>query len=321
MQHIPQTQCFNDLKAAKEWITSIGKGFHLSVGPLVFIFTGNGRVSQGAQEVFQCLPHEFVDVKSLPKLMTDYKKNVIYGCVVEAKDYAVSGNGHFDPQEYRLHPERYQSRFNELCIPYASVVVNGIYWDPAYPRIITNEDLPLAKRLLCIADISCDLNGGIEFTNYASTIDAPYWDYRGIQMMTVDNLPTQLPRDSSEYFSAKLEPLIPALVGLESDASLKSSQIVDKGQIVDRFSFLNNIIKDIPTRKHRALVLGSGYVSGPVIEYLRKNDIQVTVASNESSCEVVKCDVLQDTALLENLINEHDIVIRYSQIKTIFLIF
>lgn len=38
-----------------------------SIGPLTFIFTGSGNVSQGAQEVFQNLPVEYVSVESLRK--------------------------------------------------------------------------------------------------------------------------------------------------------------------------------------------------------------------------------------------------------------
>lgn len=39
-----------------------------SLGPLVFVFTGSGNVSQGAQELFEHLPHEFVDATTLPKV-------------------------------------------------------------------------------------------------------------------------------------------------------------------------------------------------------------------------------------------------------------
>jgi alpha-aminoadipic semialdehyde synthase len=31
-----------------------------SIGPLTFVFTGSGNVSQGAQEIFQDLPYEYV---------------------------------------------------------------------------------------------------------------------------------------------------------------------------------------------------------------------------------------------------------------------
>lgn len=39
-----------------------------SIGPLTFIFTGSGNVSQGAQEIFQDLPVEYVEPASLRKV-------------------------------------------------------------------------------------------------------------------------------------------------------------------------------------------------------------------------------------------------------------
>lgn len=39
-----------------------------SIGPLTFIFTGSGNVSQGAQEVFQDLPIEYVSPETLRKV-------------------------------------------------------------------------------------------------------------------------------------------------------------------------------------------------------------------------------------------------------------
>ena len=46
--------------------------------------------------------------------------------------------------------------------PYVTVVVNGIYWEPIYPRLLTTAQttallLQPSHRLLGIADISCDI--------------------------------------------------------------------------------------------------------------------------------------------------------------------
>ncbi len=277
----------------------------------MFVFTGTGRVSQGAQEIFKCLPHEFVAADDLPALMNDFRSDRLYGCVVDSKDYAVNQDDQFNREEYYAHPERYRSKFNERILPYASVLVNGIYWEPRFPRILESSQLPEAKRLLSCADISCDLKGSIEFTSHASTIDEPFWDFHGIQMMTIDNLPAQLPRDSSQYFSDKLESLIPAFAGLKSSATVEESKIVDKGAIVSKFAaVLAREIEKVPARK-KALILGSGYVSGPVIEYLQAAGIETVVASHEDrKPEVIKLDVLKDTDKLSALIEQVDIVIR-----------
>ena len=61
--------------------------------------------------------------------------------------------------------------------------------------------------------------------NKASTIDDPYYMYdpiteenhdnlegRGIQIMSIDNLPTEMPLESSEFFSEALYPTVAKLV-------------------------------------------------------------------------------------------------------------
>lgn len=39
-----------------------------SIGPLTFVFTGSGNVSQGAQEVMRELPYEYVPPTQLKKV-------------------------------------------------------------------------------------------------------------------------------------------------------------------------------------------------------------------------------------------------------------
>ena len=48
-----------------------------SIGPLTFIFTGSGNVSQGGQEVFQELPHEYVPPEMLRKVAEHGGKHCI----------------------------------------------------------------------------------------------------------------------------------------------------------------------------------------------------------------------------------------------------
>ena len=55
-------------------ISSVGRhivryGVPASVAPFVFVFTGRGNVSTGAQEIFRELPHEFVSADELPDVV------------------------------------------------------------------------------------------------------------------------------------------------------------------------------------------------------------------------------------------------------------
>jgi len=72
----------------------------------------------------------------------------------------------------------------------------------------------LSHRLLVVADISCDVHGSMEFLSRTTTIEKPFFQYdpiserevaddigkRGVTVMGVDILPTELPRESSEHF-------------------------------------------------------------------------------------------------------------------------
>ena len=51
-----------------------------SIGPLVFVFTGSGNVSQGAQEVFTELPHEYIEPEHLPKVAAQGSKYIFVCC-------------------------------------------------------------------------------------------------------------------------------------------------------------------------------------------------------------------------------------------------
>ena len=49
---------------------------------MTFVFTGSGNVSQGAQEIFQELPHEYVSPSMLSKVAKDGSIDKIYVCEV-----------------------------------------------------------------------------------------------------------------------------------------------------------------------------------------------------------------------------------------------
>lgn len=78
--------------------------------------------------------------------MIDIDQNKIYGCEVSRSDHLERREGGgFDLQEYIEYPERYNSTFSTKIAPYASVIVNGIYWAVGSPKLMT---IPDAKTLL-----------------------------------------------------------------------------------------------------------------------------------------------------------------------------
>lgn len=103
-------------------------------------------------------------------------ENKIYGSVLEAKDYCIHKDGHpFSQSLYDERPEEFKSIFHEKFAPHSTALVNGIYWEPRFPRILTKEQVDglLAdprSKLLTIADISCDINVH-KFIDYLSRRD------------------------------------------------------------------------------------------------------------------------------------------------------
>ncbi|KAI6224429.1 hypothetical protein M3Y99_01399800 [Aphelenchoides fujianensis] len=228
-----------------------------SLGPLIFVFTGTGNVSQGAQELFKHLPHEFVDASTLPMVAKKGHMNKVYGCVVSRADHLIrKEGGKFDKEEFDEHPERYVSKFASEIAPYASVIINGVYWGVNTPRLITipdakhlltptahrHLDLPgcpsLPHRLIAICDISADPRGSIEFMTECTTIDKPFIIYdadfnmsyesfdtpSGCLVCSIDNMPAQMPLEATEQFGNLLFPYITDMLNCSTDQPFERLQ-------------------------------------------------------------------------------------------------
>jgi alpha-aminoadipic semialdehyde synthase len=173
---------------------------------IVFAFTGAGNVTKGAREMFELLPHEYITPKDLPGLRDrvrsgEKSSRKVYGVLVSLNelvrlksDSAVSpttkpGGGAgvgmdvcVDKTHYYANPDQYESIFHTAIAPYVSVVVNGIYWDNRYPRVLTKAQLRSLRdtgnvNLKVIADITCDVGGSFEFLSHTTSIEKPFFTY------------------------------------------------------------------------------------------------------------------------------------------------
>lgn len=266
--------------AAMAHIRTIGqiirdKGLPAELNPLTIGILGYGNVSTGAQQVFDCLPSrriEPADLKDLIQSKTGDPKKV-YLSIFKEKDLVASTSGDaFDLQEYYRHPERYESIFARF-LPFLTLLINAVYWEARYPRFVTWQDLKQLiqsqpKPKLCgIADISCDIHGAIECNVRATDSSMPA--YRcdpatsttsnghlgdGIVLLAVDNLPCELPSDSSAFFSNQLKPLAVNIVSADFDRALEDSGlspevqkavIVHKGRLTARYEYLKAHLEKI----------------------------------------------------------------------------
>ncbi|XP_036962004.1 alpha-aminoadipic semialdehyde synthase, mitochondrial [Acanthopagrus latus] len=208
----------------------------------------------------------------------------------------------------------------------------------------------LPHKLLAICDISADTGGSIEFMTECTTIDKPFCMYdadqhidhdsvegNGILMCSIDNLPAQLPIEATEYFGDRLFPYIWEM--LPSDATrpleeeefspqVRDAVITSNGALTPKFEYIEKLRERREKAQimkksgmKRVLLLGSGYVSGPVVEYLTRDEkTQVTVASvllkqaEELAAKYpntipVTLDVSSQEGHLDSLVKDHDLVI------------
>jgi saccharopine dehydrogenase (NAD+, L-lysine forming) len=198
------------------------------------------------------------------------ERNAIYKVVFKEEDTVEPvEEGHpFNLQEFFQQPERYRSKF-ETYLPHLSVLVNCIYWDTPYPRLLTKEAARMLysetqPRLRVIGDISCDIEGGIELTIQATSLDDPafVWDPttdtalegvagHGPTIMAVDNLPCELPVEASTVFGDALLPFLPALAEADFNLDfescplppeLKRATIVYRGKLTPEYTYLQKFL-------------------------------------------------------------------------------
>jgi len=197
--------------------------------PMVFGFTGSGNASKGAQEIFDQLPYEEVLPEDLASMVTnaDLPRNILYKVGFTRSDRAGSA--------IASH------------LRYLTALINGIYWEPGHPRVVTRDDIrtlfagDAAPRLRVIGDISCDLHGSIEANVKITTPGDPVYVYdavsgetesgvagRGPVILAVDNLPCELPVDASQHFGDALLRFLPALSRCDWSQTLDALDLPDE---------------------------------------------------------------------------------------------
>jgi len=275
---LKQTIHYQNLTEIKEEVRAIGReieaeGFPEKIAPFICGFFGYGHVSQGAQEIFDLLPAVEVKPSELAEMCQEgyYSPHRVYKVVFKEEDMVKpKGNYPFELQDYYQFPEKYYP-VAENFLPYLSILINGIFWTPRYPRFITRKFLERLyggksrPKLQVIGDITCDINGSIEGTVKATDSENPVYVYDPVQgqaidgfegqgpvVMAVYNLPAELPLESSTFFSQGLKNYVPLIAladfskpfdQLELDPVIKNAVIVYKGELTPDYKYLENYIK------------------------------------------------------------------------------
>jgi alpha-aminoadipic semialdehyde synthase len=115
-----------------------------------------------------------------------------------------------------------------------------------------------------IGDITCDIEGAIECTVKATEPNNPVFVYdpktdraidgvegKGPVIMSVEILPTELPRESSTYFSNVLKDYVAAIASANYDGSfgdldlppaIKRAVIVHRGELTPDYRYIEQYL-------------------------------------------------------------------------------
>jgi hypothetical protein len=163
-----------------------------------------------------------------------------------------------DNNDFYKNPQDYVSDF-ERFTKVADMFIAGHFHGNGSPDILTGEMLRAAdNKIQVVADISCDVDGPVACTLKASTIAEPFFGYlasehkevpythpASIMVMSVDNLPCELPKDASEGFGEMfMQHVIPAFFNGDKDGILQRAKITENGQLTERFKYLQDYVNE-----------------------------------------------------------------------------
>jgi alanine dehydrogenase len=222
---------------------------------LKVLVTGTGRVANGAMETLSIC--NLVQVSPEDFLNREFDVPVV--CQIGPEHYTVHKNRiHFSFSHFLKHPGEYESAF----LPFTRVtdmLITGHYWDPLSPVFFSKEDMKNPDfKISVIADISCDVNGPVPSTLRATTIADPFYGYNphldieepaftrasNVTVMSIDNLPGELPRDASADFGLQLmKSALPDLLTGSESPMITRATILKNGELTPHFLSLEDYMK------------------------------------------------------------------------------
>ncbi len=239
---------FRDYEEAKSFYKT------LKLPAFKIALTGTGRVGSGAAQVLKDMGIRQVSPAEYLRESFPYPVFTQLDCAnyVERKD-----GKPFKKTDFYNRPELFQNTFTPFT-KVTDVMVHGIYWDNRAPAFFTLADMQKQDfSIKVIADITCDIApvSSIPSTLRATTNNDPVYGFdpatnreiqpfqpEGIDIMAIDNLPSELPRDASTAFGGQfLEYILPELLKEESEMIEKATIAAD-GKLTKHFRYLEDYV-------------------------------------------------------------------------------
>lgn len=222
--------------------------FGLRLPNLKIAVTGSGRVAHGALEIMNLMGIHEAEPDDYMKRRFAYP---VYTQLKSQDLYRHRKTGKYNREDFHAHPEQYDCIF----LPYASqtdILLNGIYWDKNIPRLFQKQDISADTFIIrTIADITDDTGGSVPINLGDQTIEDPVYGVDrntfektapylpgSIDLMSVGNLPNELPRDASRYFGEQLIKYILEDLLQGRSPVIENATIVKQGKLTNRYGYL-----------------------------------------------------------------------------------
>jgi len=243
-QLLPRAFEINSYKKIKELISK------QNFNKLKILQTGTGNVAKGSMEILQ---HANIKQISLNDYLNKKYDEAVY-CNISFSEHVERNDGKDSSyQDFMLNPHEYKSTTTNYLYS-TDMLITGHYWDPKFPKLFSLNQINKFKNLKIIGDITCDINGSIPTTIRSTSIAKPYYSFdinlmkeidlsnKGIAVMAVDNLPSELPRDASEEFgSSIISEILPYLID-KDDGRINRATTASNGKFCGNFTYLNDFI-------------------------------------------------------------------------------
>ncbi len=216
-----------------------------------FLVTGKGRVGAGIIETVKKLNITEVEINDYINKKFDYP---VY-LNIDVLDYNERMDGMKSSfSDFINNSSNYKSTFMKYA-KVTNIFFAGHFYASGAPYLFTREDVKLNNfNISVVADISCDIDGPVATTIKSSTIDNPIYGYNPITesednfknndviaVMAVDNLPCELPKDSSEDFGENIIKHIIPIINKNNEI-IKCATICKDGDLTDEFEYLRDYI-------------------------------------------------------------------------------
>ena len=213
--------------------------------------TGRGNVAKGSMEV---LKHANIKQVSINDYLNKKYNEAVF-CNVSTREYVERNDGKdYSVHDFTSNPHEYKSKVKNYLFE-TDMLITGHYWEPKFPKLFYPNQINEFKNLKIIGDVTCDINGAVPTTIRSTTIAKPYYSIdinsmkeidlgsKGIAVMAVDNLPSELPNEASEEFGdSVISDVLPYLIN-KDDGRISRATTASLGKFGSAYSYLEDFIK------------------------------------------------------------------------------